>query len=49
MEPVSSRTHPTFIHSLFVSPTDILSAQSVGNQILSCELVIVTIQCILVM
>ena len=32
VEPVSSGTHPAFIHSLSVSPTDILSAQSVGNQ-----------------
>ena len=33
VEPVSSRTPPTFFdHSLSVSPTDILSAQSIGNQ-----------------
>ena len=31
MEPASYGNHPTFIHSLFVSPTDVLNLQSVGN------------------
>ena len=32
MEPVASKTHPTFFdHSLFVSPTDALESQSIGK------------------